>query len=218
MANVYNLYNIDSNQVYFLSGEQANIVNRFVSTPSAGLVGQVAYFARIEAPTGWLKANGAAVSRATYAQLFAAMGTLFGAGDGSTTFNLPDLRGEFIRCWDDGRSVDTGRSFGTAQADLLRNHTHSGTTSNGGSHLHTGGTRRIFDAANGQYGQISSAGSVSYPVARFDASGTAFAYDLDYTSTDTGHTHIITTGNPDGSLGGAETRPRNVALLACIKY
>ncbi|PIT16614.1 hypothetical protein BGI32_04140 [Snodgrassella alvi] len=78
-------------------------------------VGAVHYFAIDWAPTGWLKANGAAISRATYANLFAALGTRFGAGDGKTTFNLPDLRGEFLRCWDDGRNVDSGRSFGSWQ-------------------------------------------------------------------------------------------------------
>jgi phage-related tail fiber protein len=78
-------------------------------------VGSVAFFARATAPTGWLKANGAAVSRTTYAALFAAIGTVFGAGDGSTTFNLPDLRGRFPRGWSDGHTVDAGRGFGTTQ-------------------------------------------------------------------------------------------------------
>ncbi|WP_287956581.1 phage tail protein, partial [Snodgrassella sp.] len=65
--------------------------------------GVIQFFTIDWAPTGWLKANGAAVSRTTYANLFAAIGTKFGAGDGKTTFNLPDLRGEFIRAYDDGR-------------------------------------------------------------------------------------------------------------------
>lgn len=77
--------------------------------------GAVMYFAMDAAPVGWLKANGAVVSRTLYANLFAAIGTRFGAGDGKTTFNLPDLRGEFLRCWDDGRNVDSGRSFGSWQ-------------------------------------------------------------------------------------------------------
>jgi microcystin-dependent protein len=67
-------------------------------------------------PTGYLECSGQAVSRATYADLFNVLGTSFGAGDGSTTFNLPDLRGEFIRGWDHGRSIDSGRSFGSSQA------------------------------------------------------------------------------------------------------
>jgi phage-related tail fiber protein len=83
--------------------------------------GSVVQFARNTAPTGWLKANGAAVSRTTYASLFSAIGTTFGVGDGSTTFNLPDLRGYFSRNWDDGRGIDSGRSFGSLQATRVNN-------------------------------------------------------------------------------------------------
>ena len=83
--------------------------------------GAVAHFAMNTAPTGWLKANGALVSRTTYANLFAAIGTTFGAGDGSTTFALPDLRGYFSRNWDDGRGIDSGRSFGSLQATRVNN-------------------------------------------------------------------------------------------------
>jgi len=61
-------------------------------TPS----GAVQFFAMETAPVGWLKANGAAISRITYANLYAAIGTRFGAGDGKITFNLPDLRGEWL--------------------------------------------------------------------------------------------------------------------------
>lgn len=83
--------------------------------------GAVSHFAMNTAPTGWLKANGAAVSRTTYAALFSAIGTTFGAGDGSTTFNLPDLRGYFSRNWDDSRGIDSGRSFGSLQATRVNN-------------------------------------------------------------------------------------------------
>lgn len=135
--------------------------------------GHIAYFARTSAPTGYLKANGALVSRTTYAALFAAIGTTFGAGDGSTTFNLPDLRGEFIRGWDDGRGVDSGRAIGSAQSGEIQSHAHY-------------------------------VGEPSYPIPSSGgwslraAGGTATAISS-YT-------------------GGAETRPRNVAMLACIKF
>ena len=76
-------------------------------------------------PTGYLKCNGAAVSRTTYSALFVELGTLYGVGNGTTTFNLPDLRGEFIRGWDDSRGVDSGRSFGSFQADEFKSHNHS---------------------------------------------------------------------------------------------
>jgi microcystin-dependent protein len=138
-------------------------------------------FAMNAAPTGWLKANGAAVSRTTYAALFSAIGTTFGVGDGSTTFNLPDLRGEFMRGWDDGRGVDSGRAFGSAQTDEFENHTH--TPLNGNSFL-TNTT-------------AGSQGSFNYGSGAFVATGT-----------------VSTTS----SVGSTETRPRNIALLACIKF
>ena len=140
--------------------------------------GTVMYFAGRTAPAGWLKANGAAVSRTTYASLFEAIGTTYGAGDGRTTFNLPDLRGEFIRGWDDGRNVDRGRAFGSAQADELKAHRHK-----------TYGSTE-FSAAGGEIWGRQQSNSGQYH------DGKAF-----YTDT----------------VGGSETRPRNVALLACIK-
>ena len=77
----------------------------------AGMTGTVLPFAAADAPEGWLLCPGQAVSRATYANLFAKIGTTFGVGDGSTTFNVPDLRGEFIRGLDNGRGVDSGRAY-----------------------------------------------------------------------------------------------------------
>ncbi len=73
---------------------------------------------------GWLLCNGAAISRTTYADLFATIGTTFGAGNGTTTFNIPDLRGEFVRGFDKGRGIDTGRVFGSQQLHNVGNHTH----------------------------------------------------------------------------------------------
>jgi len=135
-------------------------------------VGEIAYFAQSSPPTGWLKANGAAVSRTTYSDLFTAIGTTFGEGDGSTTFNLPDLRGEFLRGWDDSRGIDSGRVFGSAQADDFKAHTHQ----------------------------------VKYDPMRLNGGGGGPAVDW-------GSSLSTTT-----STGGAETRPRNIALLACIRY
>ncbi|MDK1331621.1 phage tail protein [Cronobacter sakazakii] len=83
--------------------------------PNNDMVGMVAAFAANAAPTGWLVANGGLISRVTYARLFSRIGTTFGAGDGSTTFALPDMRGEFVRGWDNGRGVDVGRAFGSWQ-------------------------------------------------------------------------------------------------------
>ena len=169
-----------------------------IQTPM--LCGMVAYFALPSAPTGWLKANGAAISRTAYANLYAKIGTTFGVGDGSTTFTLPDLRGEFIRGWDDGKNVDTSRSFGSAQGAAMENHTHSGTTNTTGNHTHACDIRTAYSFNNAFGGHNGN------PV-----SGTA------YTKAAGNHSHTVTTGNPNTG-GGTETRPRNIAMLACIKY
>lgn len=80
------------------------------------LVGFVAYYCKSTPPNGWLVCDGSAVSRTTYSDLYSVIGTTFGKGDGSTTFNLPDLRGEFIRGWSNNRAgIDMGRTFGSAQ-------------------------------------------------------------------------------------------------------
>lgn len=98
--------------------------------------GAIQLFAMSAVPSGWLECNGAAVSRTTYANLFAAIGTTYGAGNGTTTFNLPDLRGMFVRGWDNGRSLDPGRALGSQQAAANNPHTHIPTVSNP-AHSHT---------------------------------------------------------------------------------
>lgn len=86
--------------------------------------GSMIFWPASTAPTGWLKRNGAAISRTTYSALFAIIGTTYGVGDGTSTFNLPDDRGLFLRGFDEGRGYDSGRVFGSEQADLLRDHYH----------------------------------------------------------------------------------------------
>lgn len=63
--------------------------------------------------------------RADYPNLYAAIGTTWGAGDNVTTFNLPDLRGEFLRGLDIGRGVDPGRQIASFQADQFKSHNHA---------------------------------------------------------------------------------------------
>ena len=102
--------------------------------------GTVLPFAGANAPAGFLLCDGSAVSRTEYAELFAVIGTTWGAGNGSTTFNLPDLRGVFLRGVDGGRGFDPGRVLGSLQQDDLKSHTHTGTTSQAGSHTHSAST------------------------------------------------------------------------------
>ena len=86
--------------------------------------GSIIMYGAATPPTGWLECDGSAISRTKYSNLFGIIGTTFGEGDGSTTFNLPDLRGEFVRGWDHGRGADVGRELGTAQGDEFRTHSH----------------------------------------------------------------------------------------------
>jgi Phage Tail Collar Domain len=102
--------------------------------------GAIMCFATPYAPTGWLQANGANVGRVAYAGLFAAIGGTWGVGDGSTTFTLPDLRGLFIRAWDNSRGVDPSRGFGTVQGSAFASHTHVGATDAQGVHAHSAST------------------------------------------------------------------------------
>jgi microcystin-dependent protein len=155
---------------------------QYVDAALNPLAGAVMGFARSTAPSGWLKANGAAVSRTAYASLFSAIGTTFGAGDGSTTFNLPDLRGEFVRGWDDGRGVDVSRTLGSSQLDDFKSHTHN----------------------------LSLIASL--PVNNTTVSREPLL---------TENTNQYLASNAPGyviATGGTETRPRNVALLFCIKF
>ena len=158
--------------------------------------GAVLYFAGRTAPAGWLKANGAAVSRTAYAALFAAIGTTYGAGDGRSTFNLPDLRGEFIRGWDDGRGVDTGHLFGSAQADAVREHYH------GIGYISPNNDDGAFVVRNWA--------TVKQQTLQFIT-----GHGNTATQTLSAGSNLSTTNALEEAAG--ETRPRNVALLAIIK-
>lgn len=95
--------------------------------------GGVTMFGGTVAPDGWFECDGRAVSRTTYADLFTAIGVLWGTGDGSTTFNIPDMRGYFPRGYDHGRGIDSGRALASVQADQNAAHTHTFVFSNDNS-------------------------------------------------------------------------------------
>lgn len=134
--------------------------------------GTIMPFAGSTAPVGWLKCNGATVNRAFYADLFAVCSTTYNTGgEAGTVFRLPELRGEFVRGWDDARGVDTGRTIGSHQDEMVGPHQH--------------GVANENDAASGGALQRLGGPDDSFQV-----------YEND----------------------GTENRPRNVALLYCIKY
>lgn len=160
----------------------------------------------ISIPSGWLRENGQAVSRTTYAALWAfaqASGNLaategaktpgqFGPGDGSTTFTLPNMEadgGYFVR------GITSGRSIGNVQLDEFKSHTHSATTSPAGAHSHTIPMAPSDGRAAGPFSVASqNSGSSS-------------------TSAAPNHTHTVTVAQ----TGGTETRPKNIARVFIIK-
>jgi hypothetical protein len=163
-----NALGITSNEL----ASESVTTSKLASATANSLVpsGAIMAFARTSAPTGWLQANGASFSTTTYAALFAAIGYQFGGSGGS--FNVPDLRGYFVRGHGTNSDGTVSGGFGDKQADAFKSHNHSAiqTIDNNGG----------FD---------SGAGRVRYGG----------------------------TGDTTGSTGSTETRPKNIAMLYCIK-
>jgi microcystin-dependent protein len=175
-------------------------------------------------PSGYLECNGAAVSRTTYSTLFSKIGVLWGNGDGSSTFELPDLRGEFVRGLDQSRGVDVGRSPWSNQSDSNKQHNHSfsGTSASTGAHTHW----VMYNAGQNQGGLRDHAGDPYAATAQSYNTGNDPRQDAEIgarsgssanagQSSSTGsHSHTIS-----GSIGneGSESRPRNVAMIYIIK-
>ncbi len=168
-------------------------------------------------PTGYLECNGNAVSRTTYAALFAIIGTNYGTGDGSSTFNLPDLRGEFIRGFDNGKGTDSGRSIASSQSAQNASHNHSislsGTTSTASL---TGSITKISETfnsgggtASGVFTKTGGVNAANTP-SRVDTSPAA-GVDLNAS-----HDHTFSASGTSGSQG-SEARPRNIAMMYIIK-
>ncbi len=117
-------------------------------------------------PTGYLECDGSAVSRATYPNLFGEIAEIYGVGDGSTTFNLPDYRGEFLRGYDNSSGTDpdaatrtdsgdgttTGDNVGTKQADAFDEHTHSNQLPGNTHGITTGTDQSVPRSGNGTTG------------------------------------------------------------------
>jgi microcystin-dependent protein len=157
--------------------------------------GIISPFGGTTAPSGWLACNGAAVSRVDYATLFAAIGTTWGAGDGSVTFNVPDLRGTFLRGTGTNGTYGTavGQAVGTYAADTYLNHSHTATSTDSG-HTH----------------------AYNKPQASAGASGSAVSGNEAGNTTGTGYANITTTV-ATSTTGGTETKPKNYAVLYIIK-
>ena len=162
-------------------------VDGLVGPTTAGIL---VPFAGTSAPSGWLACDGSAVSRTTYATLFSVIGTTWGAGNGTTTFNVPDLRGAFLR-GSGTSSLDPSspRAVGSFQAEAYLSHNHTASDS---GHVHNMNLSGFFTTG----GAGTAAGSSGF--------GSP--------ATQTGYANISV-----GSSGGAETRPDNYAVLYIIK-
>lgn len=153
--------------------------------------GAIAFFAAGTAPAGWLPCDGRYLDKSGYAALYAAIGTLYGSS--GATFRLPDMRGYFPRGWDDGAGVDPQRALGSTQGDAIRNLTarfRAATIDN--FHLHDEGIVRAVNTCP--------------PI----------PCGVNATWAPSGHGHTL-----DASRQvpvAHENRPKNIALLAMIKY
>lgn len=224
-----------------LNASQAQL-DAAVSTVTSGVIpsGMIAPFAMNSAPSGWIACDGAAVSRTTYAALFAAIGTTWGAGNGSTTFNVPELTSRYLR----HRGGAYGGSVGDRQSpqNLTHAHTFSGTTGGqSASHTHGfswGGTTGGMNANNPHSHGVSGAtkgGTLVVGLANGSYySGVAGSgpQDITINSTDINHGHDYSgSGNTGGTSGdhshgysgttsadgGADLRPYSASVCYCIK-
>jgi microcystin-dependent protein len=186
-----------------LQSIEASITNVF-----SVQVGSIFTFAMATLPTGYLECNGAAISRTTYSALYAKIGTAHGSGDGSTTFNIPDLRGVFIRGWDHGRAVDSGRGFGTVQANQNASHTH-GVSDPG--HAHS-----VSDPGHAHGGGGANVSANSFQAGT--SQGTQFRSSNTAAASSNIGIYAASTNISIQASGGNESRPVNVALMFAIKY
>jgi len=189
--------------------------------------------------SGFIKKNGVLLSRTTYANLWAyaqATGNIvdestwqagawgsFSTGDGINTFRIPDDRGYGDRAWDDGRGIDSGRAIGSSQADDTKSHSHLATSASAGAHAHSGTTSttgahthpapQIGDRS-GTRANTSGDGGGSHIVYN-PSTGSAGDHAHTFSTNSAGdHAHTITVN----ATGGTETRMKNIAKLAIIKY
>ena len=176
-------------------------------------VGALQAFAMDDVPSGWLACDGAQVSRVTYKRLFERLGTTWGAGNGTTTFNLPDYRGRVIlgkaasgtgsAMAETGGALDHTHSGGSHTHTISSdgNHTHGGTTADAGGHDHT------FTTSTGDTsdGASITPQEENFSLATHVHTGTTSEAD-DHAhgiSTDGAHTHGGVTGSSSGTTGSA---------------
>jgi microcystin-dependent protein len=198
-------------------------------------IGFLGIYAGSAVPTGYLACDGQAVSRTTYAALYAKIGNTWGAGDGSTTFNVPPLNNRFLRHRD---GAGAAGAVGTLQGDQNKTHTHPIVGSTGAAdrsldHLHTGsGTTGSMNRSNPHSHPMSAVQAVGGNLAGGGAFGltqstntgaTDINHEHPFSFTSNGadrsidHLHGINFTSGGGSADGAEARPLSATLLICIR-
>ena len=194
--------------------------NKYQDILRDAVVGDYKWSARVANFSGWLLCNGAAVSRTTYAELFNIIGTSFGAGNGTTTFNLPDMRGRVAGGVGTGagltpRNVGTvvGEEAHTLSASEIPGHTHSGTTASSGTHTHTTNA----NGGQGGLGLVSADGnntekSADYSLGELNLWTLPYALTVDPSGA---HTHTFTTDAGTGG-GGAHNNMQPTLFLGNV--
>jgi len=221
-------------QYLTISGGNIQFQTVSPATPASGVI--MCYGGTV-APAGWLLCDGAVYGRtlldpSPQPVLFGILGTIYGAGNGTTTFNIPDLRGVFLRGLDNGRGVDPLRVLGSQQPHGFQSHNHGGSTVPESSHTHTLSGNTSGQSADHKHFAVGNIGSGSTLTS---TNQIARGQDLEGTTTDatigltsgisSGHTHSFSgTSGPGSShnhsispYGGSETRPVNLALNWIIK-
>jgi len=212
---------VSSNVTFTLPGTDGS-AGEFLKTDGSGNLsfsivqgvpsGAVFCIAVASVPSGYLECNGATVSRTTYAALFAVIGTQYGSTN-SSNFKVPDLRGEFVRGFDNGRNADSGRSIGSSQGSQNASHNHSASaTSTAGAHSH---------ALNYQRKHVEDTGTAAVTDIRREG-GDGDGGSQNFTNnTNSGFmnnaTVSVSTSVSISNQGGSESRPRNVAMMYVIK-
>lgn len=188
-------------------------------------IGSVLIFSSEKVPDNYLPCDGRELPKQLYPKLYALIGSTW--GETESTFFLPDLQGQFVRGWDREQNVDPEREFGSPQCDTIQGHSHnlkytkSIRTSSDGSHKH-----RVYYNSHKAVTSVGGLGNTEDDYSFWEVYGSSLSDDAK-TESDGVHNHsidlpIINVLDPKSSSCqvirfGIETRPKNVALMFCIK-
>lgn len=211
-----------------------DIANSIIRREDASKVGELFYHGGTTAPSGAMVCNGATPLRASFPDLFGSINTIWGAGNGTTTFTLPNGQdtNRFLR------SSGGAIAVGTYQASQNKSHTHTGsgtTSTESADHTHTGSGTTSGQSVSHTHGFTAVLGpnGVTYAPNAGSSSGAAAAagsntgaasadhshtYSFGTSGVSAFHTHTYSFTTSTGSADGAEARPESMVGLLCIRY